>query len=146
VNSKRAHQENLEDVLQCHLHLARRTGCAGHAPARHVVNVRIGNVEARCVREIEALETELQAAPFRDLELLEHREIRTLEIIFPQDVTACVSIGVLSRQDECQWVKPLLDGRVVALAGAKTVRPLPAHTDVCPIRSDRRCSLPSRWL
>src|SRR5262245_42237346 len=128
----------LEVVLQRELDLPRQAGGAGDAPAGGCGYISVRSVEARRVRHIEGFGPKLQLAAFGDAELLEDREVERLEAILAQNVRARIAVSELSREDKRRRVKPLLDRRIVQLAGSQAVWPLAADADIGAVGRDGR--------
>src|SRR5262249_54347102 len=130
----------LEVVLQRELNLPRQAGGAGNEPAGGCgcVYRRVWGVEARRIRHIEGFGPELQLAAFGDAELFEDREVERLEAVFAQNVRARIAVSELGWADERRRVKPLLDRRVVELAGGQAVGGLAADADVGAVNRDGR--------
>src|SRR5437867_4165122 len=128
----------LEAELQAELDLAGRAERARDAPRGRRVDRRVGSVEARGVREVEALRAELDLVA----EALEQREVEVLVAVFAEDVGPRVAVRELGRQDERRRVEPLVERGVSQLARAHAVRPLRADAGVGPVRRDRRRERP----
>src|SRR4030095_2340840 len=128
----------LKVVLQRELDLARQARRARDTPDSSRVYLRVRRVEARGVRHIEGFGPELQPAAFGDAELLEEREIASLEAVFAQNVRARIAVSELRRRRESRGIEPSLDRRIVQLARTQAVGPLAADADVGAVSRDGR--------
>src|SRR5215471_18510650 len=116
--------------FQRELELTRRADGAEHDAAGRDVDIGSWSAEARRVCQIKRLCPKLKLAMFGHAELLEDGEIQALEVLLSQDVRAGVSVGKIGGKGERCFIEPIRDGWIAELAGANTIRTLPAQAGV----------------
>src|SRR5215469_16177014 len=92
------------------LELTRVCNHRGNRSRRSRTNARSRYIEVSVIQQVESLDAELHAHPFRHPEVFAQAEVDRLQARCDEDVASSVPERILSRAHEAGCVVPLLDG------------------------------------